>query len=92
MEEIVFKTLANKKKYTSIDHFIAEVMKGNEADEFIYDGIKDAVFKLIIYGFITVDTSSVKNCIRKEGNFYKAKKLGGVGEWLKYRQSHRNAA
>ncbi|WP_442266318.1 hypothetical protein ACSIGC_00975 [Tenacibaculum sp. ZS6-P6] len=92
MEEIVFKTLVNRKKYTSIDHFIAEVMNNNHKDEFSYDGIKDAVFKLIIYGFITVDTTSIENCIRKENNFYKAKKLGGVGEWLKYRQSHRNAA
>ncbi len=92
MEEIVFKTLANKKKYTSIDHFIAEVMRDKEKEEYIYDGIKDAVFKLIIYGFITVDTSSVKNCIKKEDNFYKAKKLGGVGEWLKHRQLHSNAA
>ncbi|WP_075344307.1 hypothetical protein [Tenacibaculum agarivorans] len=84
MEEIVFKALMNKKKFSSIDHFIQYVIANThyENDEVTYDKVKDAVFKLIMYGIISVDTTETENCILKEENFYKAKKLGTVALWL----------
>ncbi|WP_075344306.1 hypothetical protein [Tenacibaculum agarivorans] len=92
MEEIVFRALANNKKFNSIENFIQEIITSNSMDGITYDEVKEAIYKLVIYRFIRVDMSSSENCIVREDNFYGACELGGVQSWIDHRRMYRESA
>lgn len=91
MEEIVFKALSEETKFKNIESFIQEVLS-NSDDEINYETVKEAVLKLILYRFITVDYTSPYNCIVREANFYQAQEIGGVHSWLAQKRAYNHIA
>ncbi|AUC15207.1 hypothetical protein BTO06_08680 [Tenacibaculum sp. SZ-18] len=87
MEELVFKTLATGKEFSNIDNLINDIVKNSYNVEITFDEVKESVLKLILYGFIKVDTSNEVKGIIKKDNFYEALEIGGVSPWLKRKRS-----
>ncbi|CAL2101485.1 conserved protein of unknown function [Tenacibaculum sp. 190130A14a] len=83
MEEIVFKALIFNTKHIEVDTFIKEVLEANSQEDITKEDIKEAIIKLVLYKFIKVKKVPPKgNYIYKENNFFKARELGSVHQWL----------